>query len=279
MTSIPGAKQVMKEAGALATSLGIGVAGRIILVCAIGYADWNSAELLATGFTPTQLQPNMLSRSLSLSKILTVAEVWKLCNGGQLDCSMNAMALSGIVPWNKTTHPWRSQCKISDLIQIPITSCDIPYGLYVEDNAIAAMTGWSLPISFEQRVAFEVGTNTPRVLGSQNISNLAYMVLGKIIEKVTGLNYYEAVRRDVLRPIGVSDVDMVEALGAAQLKDSGAVVRLRCRWRRRERTASACGCRLSRLLRSSRANIGCAAVRRRQAKPDCRYQARETLLG
>ena len=46
-TVIPIAKQVMKEAGALAGSLGIGYAGRIILVCAIGYADWNSAELLA----------------------------------------------------------------------------------------------------------------------------------------------------------------------------------------------------------------------------------------
>ena len=134
------------------------------------------------------------------------------------------MTLSGIVPWNKTVQPWHSQCKISDLIQIPVTSCDIPFGLTIEDKAISVSTGWLLPISFDQRLSFDTSTNTPRLAGGENISNLAYMVLGKIIEKITGLNYYEAVRRDILRLIGVSDVDMVEALGSAQLKDSGGVV-------------------------------------------------------
>lgn len=60
-----------------------------------------------------------------------------------------------------------------------------------------------IPLFADQPLAFEPGT-------SQQYSNGSYILLGAIIEKVTGKNYYEYVRENIFKPVGMNDTDSFE---------------------------------------------------------------------
>jgi D-alanyl-D-alanine carboxypeptidase len=57
-----------------------------------------------------------------------------------------------------------------------------------------------LPLFADQPLAFEPGT-------ANKYSNGGYIVLGLIIEKVSGLDYYTYVRENIFKPCGMSDTD------------------------------------------------------------------------
>lgn len=60
-----------------------------------------------------------------------------------------------------------------------------------------------IPLFADQPLAFEPGTN-------QQYSNGGYILLGAIIEKVTGQSYYEYVRENIFKPAGMSNTDSFE---------------------------------------------------------------------
>jgi len=60
-----------------------------------------------------------------------------------------------------------------------------------------------LPLFADQPLEFEPGT-------SNRYSNGGYIVLGAIIEKVTGTDYYSYIRENIFKPCGMSDTDSFE---------------------------------------------------------------------
>lgn len=60
-----------------------------------------------------------------------------------------------------------------------------------------------LPLFADRPLEFEPGTNN-------RYSNGGYIVLGVIIEKVTGTDYYAFVRENIFKPCGMSDTDSYE---------------------------------------------------------------------
>lgn len=61
-----------------------------------------------------------------------------------------------------------------------------------------------IPLFASQPLAFEPGT-------SQQYSNGGYILLGAIIEKVSGKSYYDYVRENIFKPAGMTDTDSFEA--------------------------------------------------------------------
>ena len=57
-----------------------------------------------------------------------------------------------------------------------------------------------LPLFVNKPLAFEPGTD-------QRYSNAGYIVLGLIIERVTGQSYYDYVRQNIFKPAGMKDTD------------------------------------------------------------------------
>ena len=220
--TLPVVKQVMQETGALAESFGLGYGGRIIMNCGIGYSDYDSADNLAKGDKPSQLEPNMPMRALSVSKVIARAAIWKLCHQGLLNCEENAVLASGITPYNNISQPWHAQCKVSDLAKTTYTTCDISYA-GVDEISISSNTGWSLPISFEKKLSYDLSAGLPSG-GFAYVSNLAYTLLGQIVKNKTGRNYYDWVRENITRPADVADYQIQEVLGALQTFDSKGVV-------------------------------------------------------
>ena len=61
-----------------------------------------------------------------------------------------------------------------------------------------------IPLFASQPLAFEPGTKN-------QYSNGGYVLLGAIIEKVTGMSYYDYVRENIFKPAGMNDTDSFEA--------------------------------------------------------------------
>ena len=61
-----------------------------------------------------------------------------------------------------------------------------------------------LPLFASQPLAFEPGTK-------RKYSNGGYVVLGAVIEKVSGQNYYDYVRENIFKPLGMGDTDFYES--------------------------------------------------------------------
>ena len=196
--------------------------GRELSNCAVGYADYDSGERLAKGLPVLPLQANAAGRGASLAKPITRAAVKKCVELGLCDYNENLMTASGVKTWNGAVQPWHSQCTVRHAVEPVTTGCNIPDGYKVPDIDISKVTGWSLPISFAQMLSYDASGNTARV---QVTSNLAYAMLGAMIEKKTGRNYYDWVHENVLTKAGISRESLVESLGTLQLKNAqGKVV-------------------------------------------------------
>ena len=61
-----------------------------------------------------------------------------------------------------------------------------------------------IPLFAGEPLAFEPGTKN-------QYSNGGYVLLGAIIEKVTGVSYYDYVRENIFKPAGMKDTDSFEA--------------------------------------------------------------------
>jgi hypothetical protein len=218
---VPAIKQLMKEGGEMAGLFAISYKGRELSNCAIGYADYDSAERLAKSLPVLPLQANASARGASLAKPIARAAVKKCVEMGLCNYNENAMVASSVKPWGNTVQPWHSVCTIGHLVEPVTTGCNIPGGIGNTDPQVADLTGFSLPLSFANRLSYDTSTNTARV---QPTSNLAYMLLGAIIEKKTGRNYYDWVHENVLAKTGISKESLVESLGTLQLKNAAGVV-------------------------------------------------------
>ncbi len=61
-----------------------------------------------------------------------------------------------------------------------------------------------IPLFADKPLAFEPGTN-------EQYSNGGYILLGAIIEKISGKNYYDYVRENIFKPAGMMNTDSFEA--------------------------------------------------------------------
>ena len=66
--ALPMMKQLMKEGGQMAGLFAISYKGRLLSNCAVGYADYDSAERLAKGLPVLPLQATAAARGASLAK-------------------------------------------------------------------------------------------------------------------------------------------------------------------------------------------------------------------
>lgn len=219
--AIPMIKQLMKEGGVMSALFAVSHAGRKLSDCAVGYADYDSAERLAKKLPVLPLQASAYARGASHAKPITVAAVKRCVETGLCDYNENLMTASGVRPWGDTVQPWHSICTVKHAVESVTTGCDIPTGIAYTDPYVSELTGYSLPLSFANRLSWDTSLNYAR---EQPTSNLAYMLLGAMIERKTGRSYYDWVHENVLAKAGISRESLVESLGTLQLKNSQGVV-------------------------------------------------------
>lgn len=194
--------------------------GKIVYMRAFGYADINKT-------VPTQ--PYNLFRIASLSKQITSIGIMKMMEKGQLSMNSKVFGAGGILQ----NHTVFSAANITDSRIYDITVQEL-----LEHSA-----GWNRdlncnpnptqpypyllsgcdPISFPLRVTMLTGTPNPVTKDahikfllekgldfnpgtSYSYSNIGYLILGDIIEKISGVSYEKYLQDSIMAPLGIFDM-------------------------------------------------------------------------
>ncbi len=172
----------------------------------------NGRLVLARGYTYTDdstdltVQPTSLFRIASISKPLTSATVMRLIQEGRLHLTDKVSQFLTFTPiTGQTVDPRLGNVTIRQLLQhLGGWDRDLTFDPMFRDPLIAATLGVSLPINRDHIRTYMAGQSLSHVPGSTySYSNFGYLLLGQVIEAVTGKPYEEVVRQKILNPLGI----------------------------------------------------------------------------
>ncbi|HLO14561.1 MAG TPA: serine hydrolase domain-containing protein [Anaerolineales bacterium] len=184
--------------------------GEIVYDKAFGFAD-GPRNVKATSDT--------VYHWWSMTKIPTAIAIMQLQEQGKLNIDDD---VTEYLPWFKVNYPSSASPAISIRNLLQHTS-----GL---PDTIPAMVGWvhyddstrnqtevlKKHLPEFNKLKFEPGTKAV-------YSNLNYMVLGAIIESVSGQTYESYITENILQPLGMSDTSFVYTPGMAENESTGTL--------------------------------------------------------
>jgi len=180
-------------------SLAVTRNGKLVYARGFGYADVDQKE---------PVEPASLFRIASVSKPITAVAVLQLAERGKVildDKVVDRMKLTPFVsPGTEHDERWK---------QITIRHCLQHTAGWNRDKSgdpigrplqLAQALGVSSPASPVDIVRYMMGRPLDFDPGAEHVySNLGYLVLGRIIETVTGKKYEDYVKKEVLAPLGI----------------------------------------------------------------------------
>lgn len=198
----------LKENHVPGASLAVARHGKLVYARGFGFADVERGEAV---------QPGALFRIASVSKPLTAVAVLQLVERGKLgldDPVTSRMKVSRPAFADARFDPRWEQVTIRHCLQHTggwdrAASFD-PIG---RPWQIARTLGIQPPVNPDQIVQYMLGCPLDFDPGQRfAYSNFGYVVLGRIIEAVSGLPYESQIMKEVLAPIGVSEARLGRAL-------------------------------------------------------------------
>jgi D-alanyl-D-alanine carboxypeptidase len=170
-----------------------------------GYADKDTEELM---------NPDNRFRIASISKTFTATAIMKLVEQGKLHLQDKVFGPGAILGTTYGTYPykrWVEEITVEHLLE-HLSGGWADYGFHkMKDQGndrdpvflhremdLDVLIGWALD---NQPLRYEPGTHF-------QYSNFGFNLLGRVIEKVTGMKYEEYVRMTVLQPSGITDMQM-----------------------------------------------------------------------
>ena len=155
--------------------------------------------------TGENINNNSLFRVASLSKQITSAAIMRLLDENKLNLQQTVFGTNGILGVAYGSQPYGpgiENITIDNLLHHT-------EGGWPDDGTDP--TGQNLSQTASQMISW--GLNNVPLLDatpgdSYNYSHFGYIILGRIIEKITGLPYQQAVQQLVLQPSGITDMSI-----------------------------------------------------------------------
>lgn len=183
--------------------------GKLVFAKGYGFADRDQRR---------PVQPDSLFRIASISKPITSVAILKLVEQGKLHLDDKAFA------YLKDLHPPKGQTPDPRLAAITIrqilhhtagwdrnASFDPMFRPVLEAKAVGAPE----PASSQTVIRYMLGQKLDFDPGTRfAYSNFGFCVLGRIIERVTGLGYEEYAKREVLKPAGITRMKIGKSLAS-----------------------------------------------------------------
>lgn len=197
--ALAGFDRVMKtyvaERDISCAQLAISKNGRLVLARGYRYSSDGRA-------VPT-VSPTSLFRLASLSKHITAAAVIRLAQDGKLSLSAPVAPLLGL---STAADPRLAKVTVWRLLQhTGGWDRDISKDYLYLDHTIAAALGVPLPIDEDDIIRYAGSRALDFDPGSRfAYSNYGYLLLGRIVEKVSGIGYESYVRQKLLAPVGIT---------------------------------------------------------------------------
>lgn len=165
---------------------------------------------MANTETSEEMQPGHLFRVASVSKLITATAIMKLREEGEIDLNAKVFGEEGILDENiflefkdervadiRVRHLLNHTAGWSRYKGDPVFN-----SLYIArkfDENPPAPEDMIIQYSLQKPLSYTPGT-------TYSYSNLGYLILGKIISRVTGMPYEDYVVMNVLKPLGIHDM-------------------------------------------------------------------------
>ena len=155
-------------------------------------------------------EPKNLYRIASVSKLITGITVMKLYEEGRIDLDDKVFGMDGIL--NDSSYLHYQDKRVEDITVRDLLrhtggwngkkSDPIFNSLY-----IARKMNVVPPAALDDIIQYQLGERLHYAPGTKySYSNFGYAVLGKIIEKITGMTYEDYVQFAILHPLGIYDM-------------------------------------------------------------------------
>ncbi|MFC4111016.1 serine hydrolase domain-containing protein [Nonomuraea zeae] len=197
-------KTFIVERGISCAQLAITKNGKLVLARAYRYSDDPSVPK----FTPTSL-----FRIASLSKHITAVAIMRLAQDGKLSLGASVAGLLGL--------PTTADARLANVTVWRLLQHtggwdrDISGDYLYMDHTISTSLGVSLPITRDHIVKYASARPLDFAPGSRYAySNYGYLLLGLIVEKVSGLAYETYVKQKILAPAGITRLRLGRTLKA-----------------------------------------------------------------
>jgi CubicO group peptidase (beta-lactamase class C family) len=190
-----------------AGQLAVTYRGRLVL--ARGYAWSDDSTLTVT--------PTSLFRIASISKPVTAAAVARLVQDKQISLTTPVTSILTLTPpAGQSTDPRLSDVTVGRLLQhLGGWDAGRSGDPMFADRAVAKALGTALPVSQAAVVRYGAGRPLDHAPGSTYAySNYGYLLLGQIIEAVSGTGYAAYVQQKILAPVGITRMALGRTLPA-----------------------------------------------------------------
>ncbi len=159
-----------------------------------------------------QVTPNNLFRLASVSKLITAVAIMKLVENAKISLDTKVFGNEGILNEDRFLN-------IKDKRVEKITVRNLlnhsggwtqHYGdLAFLPKTVSKAVGDPLPVNIDSYIKFVTTHRVHFEPGSNSVySNLGYLILGKVISKASGTDYETYVKKEVLEPAGIYDMQL-----------------------------------------------------------------------
>jgi CubicO group peptidase (beta-lactamase class C family) len=176
---------------------------RLVFARSYGYADEESS--IAT-------TPGHLFRIASVSKLVTAVAIMKLVEDNYMDLDDKVFGNDGF--FNDEQYLDIRDKRLTDITVLQLLNHSGGWTRNYGDPAfmplaIAKIMNAETPVNLDTYIKFIVSRRLHFTPGSMvSYSNVGYMLLGEIIERVSGMKYDDYVRYHILYPNDISDMHL-----------------------------------------------------------------------
>jgi peptidoglycan/LPS O-acetylase OafA/YrhL/CubicO group peptidase (beta-lactamase class C family) len=169
------------------------VPGAVLSVSVPGYAPWSGASGLADRSQGRAMEPDTPVRIASVSKMFTAVVVLQLVEEGRLSLD------EPIATWLPDSVPSGQRITVRHLLQHTTGLYD-----YLEDRRLIGEMQSNTSYEWQPQDLVDYASRFPqRALGRWDYSSTNYVVLGMLVERVTGQPLAQQVRTRIFEPLGM----------------------------------------------------------------------------
>jgi len=187
-------QQLMIDNNAPSMQLAITKGEKLVYQAQYGYADLNNTELATS---------ESVYRLASVSKTITAVTILKMKDDGLLDFSDTVFGTNGILGTDFGTAPYATNIENITVRHL----LDHTSGFTNNPNdAFFVNYDWTLPQLIDDVLDNRELATVPGQ--TYYYSNFGYCILGRIVEKISGMTYENYVKQQVLAPLGIENMNI-----------------------------------------------------------------------
>jgi CubicO group peptidase (beta-lactamase class C family) len=156
--------------------------------------------------------PYHLFRLASVSKLITAVAVMKLVESSKISLETRVFGKYGILSDDQflsIKDPRLEKITVRNLLNHSGGWTQHYGDLAFLPKAVSKGVGDPLPVNIDSYIKFVTTHRVHFEPGSNSVySNLGYLILGKVIAKVSGTDYESFVKKEVLEPAGITDMQL-----------------------------------------------------------------------